>query len=178
MFGPPRFRPRRLARWFRHQGSVAELLGLGPRDRDDLAWEARRLIASGRYAEADLLADLLATLWHDAQAEAALIHGVCSQLQGALESAESMFDRALEAEPENPYALANRAEVRLLRGRKGDAEADLGRALGSARFPSIGVELTRRIERLRDLVGAETGAFGKALLVRESVRSRRSTRGE
>ncbi|MHC5539979.1 hypothetical protein ACYOEI_17300 [Singulisphaera rosea] len=156
MFGRRRLRPRRLVRWLERRGAVAELLGLGSSDREDLVWEARSFIASGRYADANRLAELLATLWPDADVEAALIQGVCSQLRGALEVAEERFDKALESEPENVYALANRAEVRLLKGRNREAAADLGRAEGSGLYPSIGVELTNRIARLRELVEAES----------------------
>ena len=82
-------------------------------------------IAAGAYEEAERLYELLGLLWPDSRTTARLGRGVCLQLRGELAEAERAYDDVLQAEPQNAYALADRAEVRLLTGRKDAARADL-----------------------------------------------------
>ncbi len=86
--------------------------------------------------------------------EAKLGLGVCAQRLGNLDEAERAYNAVLEAEPANPYALANRAEVRLLRERKDDARADLTAALAALEGRKHPDALRKRVEALRELAGA------------------------
>jgi Flp pilus assembly protein TadD len=150
----PRLTRRRLGRWLRGRATLPDLLGLRDLDRDELAWRARRLIDAGAFADASRVFDLLARLWPEDIAEATLGRGVCAQLAGDLAGAERAYTTVLDAEPLNPYALANRAEVRLLAGRKDDARADLARAAEMLGRAPAADDVRRRVEQLRALAEA------------------------
>jgi Flp pilus assembly protein TadD len=142
----------RLERWLRGQADLAAVLALPADDRDELAWQAHRRLATGALAEAERIFDLLALL-RPAEPSARLGQGICRQARGALEEARRAYDAVLEAEPEDPYALANRAEVLLLLRRGAAARADLDAARDRLGGPP---DLLRRVERLRALAeGAE-----------------------
>lgn len=144
---------RRLNRWLRGRATLAGLLRLSAHDREELAWQAHRLVARESFAEAERLYELLALLWPES-ADARLGLGVCAQLSGRLADAERAYDLVLEGEPGNVYALTNRAEVRLLNRQREAARADLERASAAITGQADGSDLQERIERLRELVGS------------------------
>jgi predicted Zn-dependent protease len=140
----------RLERWLRGQAELSEALGLSAADRDELARQARRRLEAGAVAEAERLFGLLSLLCPGSTV-ARLGQGACHQALGALEQARSVYDEVLQAEPDNVYALANRAEVLLLLRRVAPARNDLDAArarLGPRGGPAA---LRRRVERLRKL---------------------------
>jgi tetratricopeptide (TPR) repeat protein len=142
---------RRLDRWLRGEADLAALLALSDDDLDELAWHAHRRLAAGSVAEAERLFGLLVQLRPGAPS-AWLGQGACRQAQGATEEALRLYDAVLQAEPDNVYALANRAEVLLLL-RRGDAARDDLRRIGHLGAPA---DLRRRAEWLWTLVeGAE-----------------------
>jgi tetratricopeptide (TPR) repeat protein len=145
-----RLSPRRLARWLEGRSSLARLLDLNDSDRDDLAWYAGRLVTSGAYDEAMRLFELLGRLWPEAEATMLLGHGGCLQLRGSLAEAERAYDAVLEAQPENAYALTNRAEVRLLTRRGAAARDDLAGALAALDRTTADPALRRRVLELRE----------------------------
>jgi Flp pilus assembly protein TadD len=147
---PRRITRRRLGRWLRGETGLAGLFGLPRDDRDALAWQAHRLFASGRLAEAGRLFDLLGMFWPESAASARLGRGACRQLAGDLSGAERDYDEALRADPSDPHALANRAEVRLLTRRVAAALADLDAASARLRNDGGPSDLARRVEQLRD----------------------------
>lgn len=146
-----RFSRRRVDRWLRGDLTLGDLYRLKSRDRDDLTLQAYRRLDAGEFAEAHRLFELLGQLWTDGATTAALGQGVCAQRQGDLASAEQAYDRVLDAEPKNLYALANRAEVKILTGRKGAASADLDTALASLADAKVDDALRARIEKLKSL---------------------------
>jgi tetratricopeptide (TPR) repeat protein len=147
---------RRLGRWLNGRLDLAGLLGLSGDDRGELAWQAHRSLEAGRADEAERIYLLMESLWPD-HPDGLLGRGVCRQAQGDLAGAEAAYGWALAAEPGNPYALANRAEVYLLTDRPDAARADLKAAL-AALDRDGGPDLRRRVERLREL--AEGGKGG------------------
>jgi tetratricopeptide (TPR) repeat protein len=138
----------RLRRWLRSspRADPAKLFRLGTPAREDLAWRAHRLLEKGRPAEAERIYELLTALWPSSHAPAALGLGACRQSQGDLEGAERHYDSVLALEPDNPFALANRAEVYLLTHRPEQAVADLDRAM--RRPDQLRADLAERVERL------------------------------
>ena len=117
--------------------------------------QAYRRLEAGEFADARRLFKLLGRLWADAETSAMLGEGVCAQRQGDMAAAERAYDRVLDAEPKNLYALANRAEVRLLTGRKEPARADLGLAVTSLSDGRVDDALRLRIEKLKSLADQE-----------------------
>jgi Flp pilus assembly protein TadD len=115
-----------------------------------LYWFAERLLKAEDYDGALRVFDLLGFLWPEAEATRLLGRGVCLQLRGDLDEAEHAYGCVLSTQPENVYALTNRAEVRLLI-RQGDAaRVDIERAraiLDRDRGPAA---LDRRVQELRE----------------------------
>jgi tetratricopeptide (TPR) repeat protein len=143
--------PRRVARWLRGGSTLAALFGLTESDRDDLLWHAARLLRAKAHDDALRVYDLLGVLWTEAEPSVLLGRGVCLQLRGAFDEAERAYDAVLEAEPENVYARANRAEVRLLQGRNEAAHGDLAQALRALALQKAPAALTRRVQTLHQL---------------------------
>lgn len=150
-----RFSRRRIDRWLRGELTLGELLRLKVRDRDHLVVQAHRRLESGDLAAARRLFELLGQLWTEASTVATLGEGVCAQREGDFAAAEHAYGRVLDAEPKNLYALANRAEVRLLTDRKDAARADLEVALSSLGAGKIDKALRQRIEKLKALADQE-----------------------
>jgi Flp pilus assembly protein TadD len=146
-----RFSRRRLDRWLRGDLALGALCRLKTRDCDDLTVQAYRRLDAGDFAGAQRLFELLGQLWPGAATTATLGQGVCAQRQGDLASAEHAYDRVLDAEPKNLYALANRAEVKILTDRKEAASADLDSALASLADVKVDGALRVRIEKLKSL---------------------------
>jgi tetratricopeptide (TPR) repeat protein len=148
-----RLTPRRLRRWLRGGVDLAGLLRLSRDDHDELAWQARRRLDSGRPEEAERLFELLGRLWPRSAALARLGQGVCRQALGDLPGAEAAYDDVLRAEPENLHALANRAEVRLLARRPSEARSDL--AAARALLDRSPPDLRARVETLEQQAAFE-----------------------
>jgi len=127
---------------------LGALLLLKKRDREDLAWQAHRRLEAGDFENARRLFELLGRLWGAAENSAMLGQGVCAQRQGDLAAAERAYDRVLDAEPKNVYALANRAEVKLLTDRKDAARADLSVASTCLTDARVEDALRLRVEKL------------------------------
>ncbi len=142
--------PRRLARWLRGRSILAALLGLTESDRADLMWYASRLASGKSPGDAVRLFDLLGLLWPGDEPAVLLGRGVCFQLQGALDEAERAYDAVLQAQPENVYARANRAEVRLIQGRNEAAGDDLTLALAALARRKGPAALRRRVQTLHE----------------------------
>jgi tetratricopeptide (TPR) repeat protein len=149
-----RFSPRRIDRWLRGTLRLSDLVRLKNRDRDDLTRQAYRRLEARDYANALRLFKLLGELWDDAESLANLGQGVCAQHQGDLPAAEQAYDRVLEREPANLHALANRAEVRLMTGRREAARVDLDSALAALSERRADEALRTRIEQLKALTDA------------------------
>jgi tetratricopeptide (TPR) repeat protein len=94
--------------------------------------------------------------------------GACRQAQGATEEALRLYDAVLQAEPDNVYALANRAEVLLLLRRGDAARADLQR-IGRLGAPAD----LRRQGRM----ALDPGRGGRALTGRPATRRGRGRAG-
>jgi cellulose synthase operon protein C len=140
---------RRVQRWLGGQLDLASLLGLSADDRDLLAWQAYKRFEAGAIDEASRLFELLAMLSpKGADPTGKLGVGACRQARGDLAGAEAAYGEALAADPENPYALANRAEVRLLAGKREAALADLSVALGRLDQPKSPAALCTRVAQL------------------------------
>ena len=155
MIGRRPFSNRRIKRWMQGKLTLGAVLRLKTSDRDDLALQAYRRVEAADFDAARRLFELLGRLWPDAETSARLGLGVCAQRQGNLTEAEAAYGDVLAVEPENIYALANRAEVRLLNDRKEAAQADLTAALtalGKGRSPA---SLRRRVEALQSLIAVE-----------------------
>jgi tetratricopeptide (TPR) repeat protein len=153
---------RRLARWLGGRSTLATLLGLGESDRADLLWYASRLARAKSPDDALRLYDLLGHLWPGDDPSVLLGRGVCLQLRGALDEAERAYDTVLQAEPDNVYARANRAEVRLLQGRDQAARDDLTLGLAALARTTAPRALRNRVQTLhqvaaRGVPGAEGG---------------------
>ena len=148
-----RIAPGRLRRWLRGDLDPAAMLGLHPEARDDLAWQAHRRLQDGRVEEAERIYRLMEALWPPGNSATRLGLAVCQQARGDLAAAERGYDQVLAEEPGNAYALANRAEVRLLTDRPEAARADLAEALALLDRGGAPPDLRRRLERLRELVG-------------------------
>lgn len=139
-----RFSARRVRRWLSGRTTLWRFLRLRDSDRERLLWEAYRRHRAGAFDEASRLYELAATLWPE-RVDGAIGLSACRKALGDLAGAESACDRALAIDPAYPYALANRAELRLLRGADEAAAEDLG-ALGRTKIPP---ELIARVARLR-----------------------------
>ncbi|HEV3162843.1 MAG TPA: tetratricopeptide repeat protein [Isosphaeraceae bacterium] len=139
---------RRLDRWLRGKLDTTGLLGLSADDRAELAWQAHQRFEAGELDQAARIFGLLAHLAPPNDVTGALGLAVCLQAQGSLDEAERGYESVLAADPENLFALTNRAEVRLLIGRLEEARADL--AAASAILDRGGpADLRPRIERLK-----------------------------
>ena len=145
-----RISARVVARWLRGRLDLPGLLGLHPEALDDLAWQAHRRFQAGQFDEAGRIYDLM-DLLDPRDPRAPLGLGACRQSLGDLPGAERQYDRALTLAPDDPYALADRAEVRLLTGRPDDARPDLARALVSLDRDDGPPDLRQRVNRLREL---------------------------
>jgi Flp pilus assembly protein TadD len=121
---------------------------MGDLDRDDLIWQAERLVAIEAFDDAIRLFDLVSTLWPEAGSIALLGRGACLQLRGSLDEAEQAYLRVLEIEPNNVYARANRAEIRLLRGDNQAARDDLTWARAAIDRRKAPTPIRRRVEAL------------------------------
>jgi Flp pilus assembly protein TadD len=139
---------RLLRRWLRDKAGLSALLGLKSRERDLLAWEAHRRLVSGSIDEAEAIYRAMLTLWADLPA-ARLGLGACLQSKGDLDGAEAAYSDVLSAEPNNPHALADRAEVRLLTGRPLDALNDIRAAKALPVRDLRRARLVERVEALR-----------------------------
>ncbi len=147
MFGQT-IRMGRLRRWLRGKIGTADLLRLKRRDHERLAWQAHKHFRKGRFQDAERIFQLMATLW-PLESAPLLGLGASRQAQGAFDDAVGYYSRVVVAEPENVYALANRAEVRILQRRLREAKVDLLVAFALIqRLPT-----PRKLdERVRDLL--------------------------
>jgi Flp pilus assembly protein TadD len=149
VIGGRRFSNRRIHRWLSGTSSLAKLLRLKERDRDDLMRQAYRQVEAEDFQAADRLFALLGQLWPESESTAQLGRGVCAQRLGDLAAAEQAYDDVLRIDPSNAYALANRAEVRLLTGRHAAAHDDLTAALAQLPNGESAQPLRLRIEKLQ-----------------------------
>jgi tetratricopeptide (TPR) repeat protein len=141
---------RRLRRWLRDRAGLSTLLGLKSRDRDLLAWEAHSRLLRGSIDEAEAVYRAMLALW----ANLPTAHfglGACLQSKGDLAGAEAEYSEVLLAEPNNLYALADRAEVRLLTGRPLDALDDIRAAKALPARSLRRARLVDRVEALRSM---------------------------
>ncbi len=137
----------RVRRWLRDRAGLAALLGLPARDREVLAWQAHRRLARGATGDAEPLYRAILALWPDS-AEAATGLGACLQSRGDLAGAEACYSDAIALDPASPFALVDRAEVRLLLGRPLDAGRDLDLA---AALPPRLLRRSGLVPRIADL---------------------------
>jgi Flp pilus assembly protein TadD len=161
-----RFSARRVRRWLAGAMPLGDLLRLKDRDREHLSRQAYRRLEAEEFEAAERLFDLLSRLWPELEATARLGLGVCAQRRGNLADAELAYDQVIALEPDNVYALANRAEVRLLTNRRAEAQADLGgarAALGRQKFPEA---LRQRVSKLHEI--AIDGGLEPAAGIRET----------
>ncbi|MBX6313906.1 MAG: hypothetical protein IRY99_13465 [Isosphaeraceae bacterium] len=150
---------RRLGRWLRGELDQASLLGLGVEARADLLWQAYRRLEAGQVAQAERLYQLIDTLW-PGDASARLGLGACRQALGDLAGAEAAYGLALTDRPDDAYALANRAEVRLLTSRPEAARADLEAARAWLARADGPADLRERVEALWALADGEGSPGG------------------
>lgn len=142
----------RVRRWLRlgETGGLAPLLGLSARDRNALLLHAHRRQVRDAIDEAEALYRAILALWpglHDAR----LGVGACLQIRGDFDRAEAAYSDVLAVDPANPFALANRAEVRLLLGRNLEASADLNRVTAIPPRVLRRHRLANRITELRTI---------------------------
>jgi Flp pilus assembly protein TadD len=151
----------RLRRWLKSEppAEPATLFRLGAGAHGDLAWRAHRLFEKRRFVEAERIYELMVWLWPLCRAEAMLGRGACKQQQGDLDGALGQYNAVLALEPENRFALANRAEIYLLTQRSGEAWADLEAAMRSSATPNEVDALAARIEQLRAIAERESSAL-------------------
>lgn len=133
----------------------AEALGLGDLARDEIAWEANKLLTDERPAEALVLFDLLAALWPRSSPD--IVHlgrGVCRQTLGRLTEADESYTTAIELDPvaAAPHAWINRGETRLLLGRFDSAAADFARARRSLPESPASRDLLLRLNELERIL--------------------------
>ncbi len=133
----------------------AEALGLGDLARDEIAWEANKLLTAERPAEALVLFDLLAALWPRSSPD--IVHlgrGVCRQTLGRLPEADESYTTAIELDPvaAAPHAWINRGETRLLLGRFDSAADDLARARQSLPDSPASRDLLLRVHELERIL--------------------------
>ena len=117
----------KLKKFARGEMTWAEVEGMTFEEAKSIAQVGCDLAAIGRLEEARILFEgLVAGNPKDSASRAAL--GTVYQKLGRADEAMSEYSAALERDPENPVALANRGELRL---RKGDREGftDLARAV-------------------------------------------------
>jgi Flp pilus assembly protein TadD len=148
---------RRLARWLQGTCDLADLFRLSKDDLDELAWQAHRLLELGTVDQAERIFELLRTI-RPTNAYALTGLGACKQMRGDLLGAERAYSEVLDQDPTNVYALANRAEVRLLCGGRELARTDLAAALDRIARTKCSNEIRLRVDRLSELAEAE-GAF-------------------
>jgi tetratricopeptide (TPR) repeat protein len=141
---------RRVRRWLRDRAGLAILLGLRSHDRAVLLWQAHRRLTRGAVDEAEALYRALLALWPKL-VDARLGVGACLQSRGDLAGAEAAYGEALAVEPNNPFALADRSEVRLLLGRTAEAIADLDAAASIPARVLRRHRLADRVEKLRSI---------------------------
>lgn len=139
---------RRVRRWLRSPGGLSVMLGLSSRDRAALLWQAHRRLVRGAVDEAEPLYHAMLALWPDL-VDARLGVGACLQSRGDLAGAEAAYADVLTRDPAHPFALADRAEVRLLLGRVAEAAADLDAAAAIPPRVLRKHGLAARIEALR-----------------------------
>lgn len=148
---------RRLNRWLDGQLDLAGLLGLSADDRALLLWEAHSRRQAGSVEQAQRIYELLAQLSGPNDVAAVLGLAVCQQTLGMLAEAERGYDAVLASDPSNLFALANRAEVRLLTGRNEQARADIAAAREILDHDGP-ADLRPRIERLHALAAEQAAA--------------------
>lgn len=151
---------RRVRRWLRGRHGLATLLGLSSRDRTSLLWHAHRRLVRGSVDEALALYHATLALW-PGLADARLGVGACLQSRGDLAGAEEAYAEVLATDPANPFALADRAEVRLILGRLAEAAVDLDAAAAIPARVLHRHRLTGRVEALRS-IARERSAEGDA----------------
>jgi tetratricopeptide (TPR) repeat protein len=157
----------RLRRWLKGKAGTADLLRLGRRDHDRLAWQGHKRFRKGRYQEAERIYQLMATLW-PLEAAPLLALGACRQAQGALDDAVGFYSRVILAEPENVYALANRAEVRILQRHLHDAKVDLLVAFALIQRLPTPRPLDERVRELLRVVNADPVALAASEAAEET----------
>jgi Flp pilus assembly protein TadD len=108
--------------------TLADLVGVSPSDRHQMATRGYALLSAGKLAEAEeAFRGLLALDPRDAYVLTAL--AAIAQRRGDLEPADRLYSLALEIDPRSPVAAANRGEVRMQLERLEEAAADLETAL-------------------------------------------------
>lgn len=143
-----RLRATRLRRWRRGRLDNAGLLGLSSDVGADLRYQAYRAFQADRLDEAERLFALAEALF---PGSARLGLGACRQLRGDLDAALRDYDAVLVHQPDEPYALANRAECLLLAGRILEGQSDLKRARAALAQRGGPADLLHRVEALHDL---------------------------
>jgi tetratricopeptide (TPR) repeat protein len=120
--------PKRLARFVAGVITLGELEGISKDEQYEMAKLGHRLIKQGKLADAmKVFEGLVALDPRDAYFHMAL--GSIAQRSDQLEEAEERYTRALAINPYSPVALANRGEVRMMRGRMLEGAKDLMKAL-------------------------------------------------
>ncbi len=133
--------PKRLMKFVAGVITLGELEGITKEKQYEMAKLGHRFIRQGKLNEAKTIFDGLVALDpHDAYFHLAL--GSIAQREDDLEGAEARYTRALEINPFSPHALANRGEVRMMRGQMLDGAKDLMHALEED--PECRQEATKR----------------------------------
>lgn len=120
--------PRMVEKFITGQITLGDLEGISKQSQLDMADVGYRYLEEGKLDLArDVFIGLCALDPFDAYFQTAL--GSIAQRSGNLDEAEARYSRALEINPFSPAALANRGEVRILKGMLVEAAEDLAGAL-------------------------------------------------
>ncbi len=142
----------RTRRWLRKRTGLGALVGLANRDRDRLLWQAHKQLRKNQLDNAAEIYRATLTFW-PGDIGARLGLAACAQLSGDLATAERDYDELLHDDPQNPHALANRAEVRILTGQRDRAREDLAALAGLPHRKLRHAGLVNRLEALQKLAG-------------------------
>jgi len=149
-----------LRRFVRGELTFAQLEGLGEREARKLAHMGHELFRRGRLHDARILFEGMCAL-NPLDAYPHQILGAIAERESRREEAEQHYDLCLRLKVRNPWVLARRGELRLLRDAVGEGIVDLERALDLA--PPEATYRERAavlLERLRGV--ARQGASGFA----------------
>jgi len=112
------------------------------------------MIKAGRQDEAiKRIDDALAA--NPADAHALTLKGIVAWEQSDLDKAESLFNRAIEMDPDSPLPLMYRTKLHLQRGELELAKQDLQRARQMSDDPALAVQLADIYRSLGNMAGAE-----------------------
>ncbi len=157
----PRFEPEEralLRRFVRGELTFAQIEGIDARQARRLAHLGLELFRRGRLRDARILFEGMCAL-NPLDPYPHQVLGAIAERERRREEAERHYDLCLDLQVRNPWVLARRGELRLMRGAVGEGGADLERALdlAPAEAPYRGrVEVL--LERLRSAAGPAVGS--------------------